>query len=448
MDFDEYVAARRATLVRVVTLLGAPESEASHLVADALARSAREISSSDNPDPEIYRVLLKSVGRARDSWPTPPALPEEDARNAAGLAVRRSLAGLDPDERDALILLHHGDLTVREAAEATRTKPGAVQAGADAGLTALGAAGEHEIRGLLQRAADTVEVPVAGVLEPAPPPRRWPWVTAATAAVVAVTAVLATQTSSAKEDPEDKRLRADQVPSLFGYDADGARALLEGLGLQVTVQPSRNCDVNGRVITSDPATGTRFDPGNSITIRTAVPSDIGCMAHYHQREIAWQFVDFANGRGQAPYFANRVFLVANGSTPEVISANDALDPTGWGGLSALTELRWASAQVVRKDADTYLTPTMTAETVVPPIRTCGIERPVGAGRRAALRVTVAAGPADCPVTVDLYLGRGAIDAVVLYVEDPSPWAGKALSPPPWVTGGEDGRSWIRGPDYL
>ena len=47
---------------------------------------------------------------------------------------------------------------------------------------------------------------------------------------------------------------------------------------------------------SDPPTGTRVREGATVTVRTAVPSDVYCQALFLARADAWDFVSFALGR--------------------------------------------------------------------------------------------------------------------------------------------------------
>jgi hypothetical protein len=242
------------------------------------------------------------------------------------------------------------------------------------------------------------------------------------------------------DQPEkmDGTLDADQVPSLFGYDAASARALLEGLGLRVTEEQVAYCDLEGRVVGTSPRTGARFAPGHAITIHTAVPSDPSCSASYVDRAAAWEFVDFANGRGPAPRFSDRVAIVVDGSHPATLTGAEAADPESWGGFSPLSELSKASARVAYQGGTSYATPVLSVQYQLPPPQTCGVSRPRGSGQRLALVVSIALDtddPAGCPPVVDLYRSSGGIDTIVLYSAKTAAERGPSvLSPPPWVTG--------------
>ncbi|CUR54811.1 hypothetical protein NOCA2220002 [metagenome] len=430
MEFDQYVAARRTTLVRATVLLGCPETEAPLVVNAVVARAAREIQRAENPDPDVYRALMSAL--AQRPGADPQALPIEDTSNAAGLAVRRDLAALEPLERAAVVLMHYADLTLRETSEATRAKPALVHEADHAACGRLEASTSDDARRRLEVAADTVEAQPSGLLTPAPPPLRWPWVAAAVCAVVVGAAVLLV--TRPETDKPDASLDADQIPSLFAYDADGAKALLEQRGLTVTLELTQTCEPNGRALSTDPPTGARFEPGDDVVVYTAATGGTDCMAQYGARSDAWRFIDFANGRGPAPPFADRVYLISDGSVPEAITRAAAQDPSAWGGASALDEIRRVSSEVLHDDTRSYIIPTLTVAKVIPPTRTCGVDRPAEAGTRAVLRLTlrVASDPETrCPLTVDLYRSREGIDAVVLYTGR-GPSQGELLSPPPWV----------------
>lgn len=408
MDFDQYVAARRATLVRVAALLGCPEHLAPRFVTAALSRSARRIECEDNPDPDVYRALVDGLREHRDAWPADPC-PPEDHENADGLAVRRDLAGLDHLQRAAVVLLEHADLTPDETAYALREKQDTLTA-ATAAQQALG----PDTRARLQTAADTVDVPPPETVERPRPARRWPWIAAV--ALLAVATVV-TAASNGPEPPPDGRLDDDQIPSVFGYDRQPATARLQSLGLEVSQQSVHVCDPSEKVVDTMPPTGTRFEEGDEVVIRTAFPSGGSCQVDYRNRSDAWEFVDFATGRGPAPRFHDKLWLIVDRSEPAVLFGADSRDPRRWGDRSALTMLRKATAEVVREDGRWH-TPTLFVEYGVPPRGRCGVPRPRESGGREALSLSVYVAtdstPDPCPATVDLYRGRsGGIDAVVL-----------------------------------
>jgi hypothetical protein len=429
MDFDEYVTARRITLVRVAALLGCPEEQATGLVSGVLARSSREITRADHPDPEVYRALMVALQQSRDSWPA-ESLPPQDHRNAPGLAVRRDLATLDPTRRGCVVLLHQGDLTLTETAEALRTKPAAVRTADIEARTRLGSPDMDQARALLQLAAETVEVQPTGPISADPPARRWPWAAAAAGAVLLATSAYVLTRPAAP--PKDDALDADQIPSLFGYTQDEATSLLETRGLKVTLTSAQACEPVGRVLDSKPPTGSRFQRGESVTVFVASPGGSDCEAQFGARSDAWRFIDYATGRGPAPDFHDHVYLVINGGVPVSVTAAQARASASWGDLSAMSELREAVQQVVFQPDGSYDTPDLDVTTRIPAAGVCGVRRPSGAGTRTALELVVrVSGSERCPLTVDLYRTGDGIDAIVLYTAKAS-GRQRLLSPPPWV----------------
>ena len=415
MDFEEYVAARRGTLVRVATLLGCPEAEAPALVAGVLLRSARHVDREEDPDPDVYRALVAAVRERRPTWdgatPHPP-LPEDTARTAAGLAVRRRLASLPADQRDAVVLLQHADLTLGDAAFALRGRRRATADAAAAGGAALGPG----VRSRLQAAADTVDVPPPEPLVRPPTRRRWPWLAAAAAATAAVTLAA---TAARGPDPPEDTLDADQIPSVFGYDDDEAAAVLQELGLVVSRRSVHVCAPRDKVFGTVPPTGTRFAPGDAVAIETAFPSGVDCQLHYRERSDAWAFLDFAAGHGPAPRFAETVHLAVDRGEHTLLGGPQARDPAQWGPRSALTVVAEALRAVTR-DGNGWRTPDVTVERRVPPYTTCGVPRPPPRGEREVLSLTVwvsdrVTDPEPCPLTVDLYRTPDrAITGVMVY----------------------------------
>lgn len=151
------------------------------------------------------------------------------------------------------------------------------------------------------------------VLGAAPRRRRGPRLLVLATVVAAVgTAVALTR----PDPPPQDRLQDDQVPSLFGYDGAAAAELLEDRGLEVTVKTRRACEVLDRVLGSIPPAGAPYESGDDIVVYTSLPADVDCLSNYTDRETAWRLLDFANGRGPAPKFADPTFAVA----PDVLDA--------------------------------------------------------------------------------------------------------------------------------
>lgn len=149
MDFSEYVAARRATLVRSAVLLGCPQPDAEDVVQTALLRcfrSWRRVQKADQPDAYVYRILVNTLTDARNRrWngelPT-GTLPDrhDDERDATvGLGVRRALAAMRREHREVLVLRYYADLSERETADVLRIPPGTVKSRTSRALAALAA---------------------------------------------------------------------------------------------------------------------------------------------------------------------------------------------------------------------------------------------------------------------------------------------------------------------
>jgi RNA polymerase sigma-70 factor (sigma-E family) len=133
-DFDAYVAARRAALVRSAVLMGCSVHDAEDLVQVALAtclpRWGRIVA--DRPDAYVYRVLVNAFRdsrRRRWTGETPTEeLPErsEDPDLTTGLAVRAALATMSHDHREVLVLRYYADLSESETAEVLGVPAGTV----------------------------------------------------------------------------------------------------------------------------------------------------------------------------------------------------------------------------------------------------------------------------------------------------------------------------------
>lgn len=257
-----------------------------------------------------------------------------------------------------------------------------------------------------------------------PTPQRSPRVWFGIAGLAAVLAVVGVAVVLTRPDPPlPDRLRADQVPSLFGYDGDHARALLESRGMRVSVQPFQACEVYGRVVGSDPAPGTTYDAGDPVTVYTSLPADVACLTDYQQRATAWQLLDFANGRGPAPAFAARVFVYSGdgGSPATVLDRRAARDPDGWGGTDVLEQLRTASRRVelVKEHPVTYAVPAIAVTPADEGTGRCGVPEPSVAGTGDAFALLVRSPDrTGCPVRVEVYLDGAAIVALALYPGSP------------------------------
>ena len=148
MEFSEYVAARRATLVRSAVLLGCPSADAEDLVQTALLKAYRSwsrVARADHPDAYVYRILVNALHdqRAR-RWhgerPTaevPEPEPFAGADPTTGLAVRRALAAMSKEHREVLVLRYYADLSEADIARALDIAPGTVKSRAARALVLL-----------------------------------------------------------------------------------------------------------------------------------------------------------------------------------------------------------------------------------------------------------------------------------------------------------------------
>lgn len=243
------------------------------------------------------------------------------------------------------------------------------------------------------------------------PVRRW----RGPAVLVAVLALVAAGVALTRpEQPLPDRLRADQVPSLFGYDEADARALLEARGLRVEVEPFRACEVSGRVLASDPPTGARYDEGDAVTVYSAVPADVACLTDYQDRVTAWQLLEFADGRGPAPPFDDRVFVYPGQGPPLILDRSAAEDPAAWSSSGVLDGLRSAARRVALVDEHplTYAVPGIEVAPTADGTGPCGVPSTAatGSGDGFALSVTSPSGT-GCPARVEVYRSGGAIVAI-------------------------------------
>jgi RNA polymerase sigma-70 factor (sigma-E family) len=148
MDFEEYVAARWARLVRSAVLLGCPENDTEDLAQTALTKALRSwhrVSTADQPDAYLYRILVNAHRDARSRrWtgevPTED-LPEgsHEIDHSTGLVVRRVLRAMTREHREVLVLRFYADLSERDTAEALGIPVGTVKSRTARALKALAA---------------------------------------------------------------------------------------------------------------------------------------------------------------------------------------------------------------------------------------------------------------------------------------------------------------------
>ena len=220
---------------------------------------------------------------------------------------------------------------------------------------------DDQARALLHRAADTIDVdtPLPLALPERRSFSRLGLVAAAAALVVvgAGAAVIAAHDpapdqnaiASAPTDPFDTlwpapgdpnylQMAPNQMPSLFGYSADDAVALLKSHGLHVTVEHEDSCDATpDRVMSTEPELGSVIHAGQTITLTATsgdIPPTVSCAAGSGDYGIAWALLDWINGRGPAPTFADTVHETAGVFTGDVdryFNADAAADLANWKG---------------------------------------------------------------------------------------------------------------------
>jgi PASTA domain len=245
--------------------------------------------------------------------------------------------------------------------------------------------------------------------------RRWPAAAALAATLAAVGTVVAL---THPEPPPTDHLSRDQMPSLFGYDGAAARAALEKRGLEVQQRPFQACEVLDRVIGSEPAAGAAYERGDRVVVYTAVPADVSCLTDYGDREVAWQLLDFANGRGPAPSFAPRVWVYPGDGPPLVLDGDEASDPVSWKDTGVLTALRAASSDValVQEHPLTYAVPAVRVVSANDGLGRCGVPTPSVAGTADVVAFIVrSADRRGCPLRLEAYRDQERrIESVVLY----------------------------------
>ena len=221
--------------------------------------------------------------------------------------------------------------------------------------------------------------------------RRW----AAAAGTLLVAAVAGCGTASPRTATPDERgsdvtpvvlagAPDGTVPSVFGHTRESVDSLLREQGLDVRFGHEVSCDPEGRPVGTQPATGTPVGPGDGVTVLLAhQAANTDCMADLGR---PWAFLDFANGRGPAPRFADEVALFVDGARSGTMSGSVAANGE-WGEGSALDLLRRASEHVVRV-GDTLRMPQLQVTAGTPPDVWCGAERPQEVGDREALTLSV------------------------------------------------------------
>jgi RNA polymerase sigma-70 factor (sigma-E family) len=143
--FEEFVAARRASLLRTAYLLTGSHADAEDLVQAALVMCVPHWPRiADRPEPYVRQVLAReSVSRWRRRRWRETAIGElpEHAGDGPDLdqreTLRRALDALAPRQRAVIVLRYYEDLTEKETASVLGIAVGTVKSQARDGLGAL-----------------------------------------------------------------------------------------------------------------------------------------------------------------------------------------------------------------------------------------------------------------------------------------------------------------------
>lgn len=138
-EFDEYVVARWGRLVRGAILLGCTPHEAEDVVQTALTKCLQRwgrVRRADDRDAYVHQVVVNTfIDSRRRRWhgerPT-EVLPEVAAADRTAEVHRRdvldrSLAALTTEQRVAVVLRFHHDLTEAQMAAVLGVAPGTVK---------------------------------------------------------------------------------------------------------------------------------------------------------------------------------------------------------------------------------------------------------------------------------------------------------------------------------
>jgi RNA polymerase sigma-70 factor (sigma-E family) len=143
--FEEFVAARRAALLRTAYLLTGSHADAEDLMQVALVKVVPQWKRiADRPEPYVRQVLAReSISRwRRRRWreTSTGQLPEHAADGPdvdQRLALQRALGSLAPRQRAVIVLRYYEDLTEKETASVLGIAVGTVKSQARDGLARL-----------------------------------------------------------------------------------------------------------------------------------------------------------------------------------------------------------------------------------------------------------------------------------------------------------------------
>lgn len=143
-DFEEFVAARSAALLRTAYLLTGNHHDAEDLVQTALLKAVPKWGRVREHEPYVRRILVhESVSRWRrrrwreTSTESLPELPAGGTDVDDRLVLRLALSKLAPRQRAVIVLRYFDDLTEAATAEMLGISLGTVKSHARDGLARL-----------------------------------------------------------------------------------------------------------------------------------------------------------------------------------------------------------------------------------------------------------------------------------------------------------------------
>jgi RNA polymerase sigma-70 factor (sigma-E family) len=161
-DYQRFVVARYAHLVRAAVLFGCGRQDAEDAVQETLVRCYTawgRVSAAEDRDAYVYRVLVHGIARGwRRKWrgeipyqdlPEPP--PSDDPASVLSLShsVRTALGRLGLEQRQVLVLRYFADLSEAQIATVLGIAPGTVKSRASRALAAL--SDDASLDGLIAR---------------------------------------------------------------------------------------------------------------------------------------------------------------------------------------------------------------------------------------------------------------------------------------------------------
>lgn len=144
--FEQFVASRRAALLRSAYLMTGDLHDADDLVQVTLVKAVGVWDRiADRPEPYVRRILSREVTNRwrRRRWRevAVPDLPDRRAPDGRDLddadLLERALATLSPRQRAVVVLRYYDDLTERETADALGISVGTVKSHARDALARL-----------------------------------------------------------------------------------------------------------------------------------------------------------------------------------------------------------------------------------------------------------------------------------------------------------------------